>query len=63
MVVMTADIETIRQMIDGCEGDGRKLSRFDAMQVLFAMQQLMREVDRMWNLYPEHATHNWRGKK
>jgi hypothetical protein len=33
------------------------------MQILFALQQLMREVDRMWNLYPEHATHNWKGLK
>ena len=60
---MTCDIETIRQMIQQCEGDGRKLEKYDPMQILFALQQLMREVDRMWNLYPQHATHNWKGKK
>jgi hypothetical protein len=63
VVNMTCDIETIRHMIEQCEGDGRKLAKYDPMQILFALQQLIREVDRVWTLHPELATHNWKGNK
>ena len=61
---MTCDIESIRRMVEGSQGDGRVLvSTYDPMQILFAMSQLLREVDRVWTLHPELATHNWRGHK
>jgi hypothetical protein len=57
---MTVDIESIRQMILSCEGDGQRLDRYDHSQILFALSQLIKEVDRVWTLHPELADHTWR---
>ena len=60
MDLMTANIETIRQMISSCQGNGRELEKYDPSQVLFALNQLLREVDRIWTLHPELADHTWK---
>ena len=57
---MTVDIESIRRMILSCEGDGRRLDRYDSSQILFALSQLIKEIDRVWTLYPDLADHTWR---
>ena len=57
---MTVDIESIRRMILSCEGDSQRLDRYDQSQILFALSQLIKEVDRVWTLHPELADHTWR---
>ena len=57
---MTVDIESIRRMLTKAQNTGEFPN--EPSQVIFAMSQLLREVDRLWNLYPMEATHNWKGK-
>jgi hypothetical protein len=58
---MTSDIESIRRMVTGCDGDGKGLRRYDDAQILFSLSQLLREVDRLWSKYPAEADHTWNG--
>ena len=46
-----------------CDGDSRLLAEKYSQNALFALSQLLKEVDRLWTKYPEEADHTWKGNQ
>jgi hypothetical protein len=57
------DLNSAKRMIKHCNDDGRRLEDFDPSALLFTLKQLVREVEKLWALNPEHAPSSWAGRR